>query len=37
MAGIGVLWGAGTEGDLRAAEPLGVASNVAALRALLLP
>jgi pyrophosphatase PpaX len=37
MAGIGVLWGAGTEADLRAAEPLGVASNVAALRALLLP
>ncbi|HQK31682.1 MAG TPA: HAD-IA family hydrolase [Phycicoccus sp.] len=37
MAGIGVLWGAGTEADLRAAEPLGVASNVAALWALLLP
>ena len=36
MAGIGVLWGAGTDGDLRAAQPHAVAPDVAALRALLL-
>lgn len=36
MAGIGVFWGAGTEADLRAAEPHAVASDVAALRELLL-
>lgn len=36
MAGIGVLWGAGTEADVRAAGPDAVAPTVAALRSLLV-
>ncbi|HRC13016.1 MAG: HAD-IA family hydrolase [Actinomycetales bacterium] len=36
MAGIGVLWGAGTEADVRAAAPHALAPTVADLRALLL-
>ena len=37
MTAIGVLWGAGTEADVRAERPYAVAPSVAALRDLLLP
>lgn len=37
LAGIGVLWGAGTSAELSAGEPTALAASVADLRALLLP
>lgn len=37
MTGLGVLWGAGTQAELEAADPHALAPSVADLRALLLP